>query len=231
MHDAGLMSAILSLSARHLSLCPDANDEHRDRNIGIQYYNDTLHYLQKAMHYDTYTVSIELQATALIVSTYEMLDEFGTGWERHLEGVFWIQRSQGAHGESEGFKQAAWWAWLSQDVWAAFREQRKTFSYWKPTRAYQHLTPDQIALRSVWLFARAVDYCSKEEKEAGDLNLQARIDQAENITKMLDEWHRNLPIEFTPLPSVSNGLLAVFDPIWIHPPALGKSQLHLWKMT
>lgn len=35
---------------RHLSLCLDANDEHRDCNIKIQYYSYTLHYLQKAMH-------------------------------------------------------------------------------------------------------------------------------------------------------------------------------------
>jgi hypothetical protein len=201
MHDAGLMNAILALSDRHLSLCLDASDEQQDRNTGIQYYNDTLHYLQNAMHHDTYTVSHELLATALIVSTYEMLDEFGTGWERHLQGVFWIQRSQLIHGESKGFKQAVWWAWLRQDVWAAFRERRKTFSYWKPTRAYEDIDADQIALRSVWLFARAVDYCSREEIKAGESNLQARIEKAEAIMGMLDEWHRNLTIEFTPLPA------------------------------
>jgi hypothetical protein len=60
------------------------------------------------MHFATYTVSDELLATALIVSTYEMLDGFGSGWEQHLQGVFWIQQSQLIHGESKGFRQAAW---------------------------------------------------------------------------------------------------------------------------
>jgi hypothetical protein len=111
MHDAGLMNAVLALSARHLSLSPNATDEQRDRNIGLQYYYQTLHYLQKAMQYDSYTTSLELLATALIVSTYEMLDDFGSGWERHLKGVFWIQRSQVIQGESGGLKAAVWWAW------------------------------------------------------------------------------------------------------------------------
>jgi Fungal specific transcription factor domain len=88
MHDAGLMNAILALSARHL-FCPQTvSDENCDPNIGIQYYNETLRYLQKATHYDSYTVSYELLSTTLIVSTYEMLDEFGTGWERHLQEIF-----------------------------------------------------------------------------------------------------------------------------------------------
>lgn len=220
MHDAGLMNAILALSARHLFLSSDANNAAHDPNIGIQYYNETLHYLQKAMHYDSYTVSYELLATALIVSTYEMLDEFGTGWERHLQGVFWIQRSQLIQGESKGFKQAVWWAWLRQDVWAAFRERRKTFSFWKPTLAYKDMCADDIASRSVWLFARAVDYCSREEIEAGAADLPARIQKAETILGMLDEWQSNLTIDFTPLPTHPHA--AVFEQIWIHPPTFGK---------
>lgn len=221
MHDAGLMSAILALSSRQLSLHPSSKEEQRDRNIGLQYYYETLHYLQKAMHYDSYTVSLELLATALAVSTYEMLDDSGSGWERHLKGVFWIQRSQVIHGESEGLKSAVWWAWLRQDVWAAFRERRNTLSFWKPKKAYNTMTPYELAARSVWLFAKAVDYCSNEEIKIGEENLQPRIEKAETIFGMLDEWQGYLTTEFTPLPSRKVSPTDVFEPIWIHPPAFG----------
>ena len=113
MRNIGLMKAILALSARHISLNPGIIPEQtHDRNDALQYYNETLHYLSKAMQYDTYKTSLELLATALIVSTYEMLDGSGRDWERHLQGVFWIQRSQVIHGDSKGLKQAVWWAWL-----------------------------------------------------------------------------------------------------------------------
>jgi hypothetical protein len=222
MHDAGLMNAVLALSARHLSLNPSATEEQRDRNIGLQYYYQTLHYLHKAMQYDSYTTSLELLATALIVSTYEMLDDFGSGWERHLKGVFWIQRSQVIQGESGGLKSAVWWAWLRQDIWAAFRERRKTLSFWTPTKACDMLNPHELALRSVWLFARAVDYSSTAEIEAGEQNLQARIEKAGSVLEMLDEWRENLTLEFMPLPTTSSLPSDVFEPIWIHPPAFGK---------
>jgi hypothetical protein len=124
------MNAVLALSCRHLSLNPGISiDEPPDRNSALQYYYQTLHYVQKAMRYSSYQTSLELLATTLIISTYEMLDGSRKDWERHLEGVFWIQRSQVIHGESEGLKSAVWWAWLCQDVWAAFREKRKTFTF------------------------------------------------------------------------------------------------------
>jgi len=178
------------------------------------------------MSYDSYTTSLELLATTLIMSTYEMLDDIGSGWERHLKGVFWIQRSQVIQGESGGLKSAVWWAWLRQDVWAAFRERRKTLSFWTPTKAYKMLTPHEIALRSIWIFARAVDFCSTEEINAGELDLQSRIEKAKNVLEMLDEWYRNLTIEFMALP-VDIGLgEEVFKPIWINPPAFGRFLLY-----
>lgn len=225
-HD-GLKNAILALSARHLSL--SRFSEQLDRNVGIQYYFDTLHYLQKAIQYETFTVTSELLATALVVSTYEMLDDFGRGWERHLEGVFWIQRSQLIHGESGGLHQAVWWAWLRQDVWAAFREKRKTFSFWSPSRGYAEMAPYDLACRAIWLFARAVDYCSTEETEAAGENIQSRMERANQISKWLDNWQHNLTVEFTPLPCGKKSSTDVFEPIWIHPPAFG--MIHMNRLT
>ncbi|KAH8602912.1 hypothetical protein B0O99DRAFT_647720 [Bisporella sp. PMI_857] len=223
MHDTGLMNAVLALSARHLSLRPDGADEQRDKSVALNYYYKTLHYLQEGMSHESYTTSLELLATALIVSTYEMLDDTGNGWERHLKGVFWIQRSQVIHGESGGLRSAVWWAWLRQDVWAAFRERRKTLSFWTPTKPYDMLTPHEIALRSVWIFARAVDYCSTEEVDNGKNDVQSRLEHAEKLLEILEDWERNLTIEFTPLPYIDNSNSTGFQPIWINPPALGVS--------
>ncbi|KAH9217938.1 hypothetical protein DL95DRAFT_434513 [Leptodontidium sp. 2 PMI_412] len=226
LRNVGLMKAILALSARHISLNPGiAAERPNDRNDALQYYNETLHYLSKAMQYESYKTSLELLATALIVSTYEMLDGSGKDWERHLQGVFWIQRSQVIHGDSKGLKQAVWWAWLCQDVWAAFQEKRKTFTFWKPARTFADMSPYELASRAVYIIAKVVNYCSREESEGGDLAL--RIENGGKLQDMLDEWERFLTTEFTPLPYKSESEHEAFQPIWIHTPAFGVAmQLH-----
>jgi hypothetical protein len=224
MRDAGLMTAILALSSRQLSISPDASSRDQDGRIGLQYYYDTLRYLQQAMTIDAYTVSLELLATALIVSMYEMLDDSGngSGWGRHLKGVFWIQRSQLIQGETGGLKSAVWWAWLRQDVWAAFRERRKTLSFWTPTKAYVDMTAYEMAARIVWIFAKAVDFCSEEEISAGQDNVRMRIERADTLFDMLNKWEMHLPDEFKPLPGPKKKSPSdFFEPLWIHPPAFG----------
>jgi hypothetical protein len=226
MRNIGLMKAILALSTRHLSQNPGiAGEKMHDRNDALQYYNETLHYISKAMQYDSYKVSLELLATALIVSTYEMIDGSGKDWERHLQGVFWIQRSQVIHGDSKGLRQAVWWAWLCQDVWAAFREKRKTFTFWKPPRTYDALNPYELAARSVYLMAQVVSFCSREESNDPIVDITVRINKADRLSSMLEDWKRHLTIEFTPLPLDEDDPNQTFRPIWIHPPAFSKSQL------
>ena len=109
LHNEGLMKAVLAVGARHLSLKPVRGDDPNvDRTAAVQYYYETLQYLQSAMRYTSYKNSSELLATVLVVSTYEMIDGAGKGWERHLKGVFWIQRSRDINGESGGLPQANW---------------------------------------------------------------------------------------------------------------------------
>ena len=109
LHNEGLMKAVLAVGARHLSLKPVRDDDSNvDRTAAVQYYYETLQYLQSAMRYTSYKNSLELLATVLVVSTYEMIDGAGKGWERHLKGVFWIQRSRDINGESGGLPQANW---------------------------------------------------------------------------------------------------------------------------
>jgi hypothetical protein len=233
MHNVGLMNAILALSLRNLSLNTISNTTQDSYNPddAIQYYYKTLRYIQKAMHYNTYKTSLELLSTALIISTYEMLDGSNKNWEGHLKGVFWIQRSQVIHGDSRGLRQAVWWAWLCQDVWAAFREKRKPFTFWKPTRSLETMDPYELAARSVFLFAHAVAYCSREEMEKESDELTSRIRKATEITESLEEWRRHLTIEFEAMPY--GGLLSeeqgatkdTFQPLWIHPPAIGELPL------
>ena len=208
------------------SFRPDPNDT-------VSYYYKTLHYSQKAMQFDTYQTSLELLASAIIISSYEMLDGSSTDWEKHLKGVFWIQRSQVIHGDSGGLRQAVWWAWLCQDVWAAFREKRKPLTFWKPVRTLAELSPSELSARSVYYFAHVVAYCAEEpvaeggREEEGHSSKYAapRIHQADRLLQWLEQWRAHLTVEFNPLPVP--GVMGVdddgvFPAMWIQPAACGK---------
>ena len=115
LSNQGLINAILALSSLHLSLETKPQCSHSSLSIGpttaVQYYNDTLHYLQRAMSDADFLRSDELLATVLIISMFEMIEmrsrDQGEHF-RHLQGVFWIQRSQTIHGESQGLKKRIW---------------------------------------------------------------------------------------------------------------------------
>lgn len=217
------MNSILALSCRHLSLNPRLHHgELPNGEAALQYYYQTLHYVQKAMEYSTYQVSLELLSTTLIISAYEMLDNSSNDWERHLEGVFLIQRSQIIHGESGGLQAAVWWAWLCQDIWAAFREKRKTLTFWIPQKPLASLSPYELAARSVYVTAKVINFCSQQVPTAtAEGSIQIRIDKAHRLHAMLDDWRKHLTIEFSPLPVTSQGRSTFFRPIWICPPAFG----------
>ncbi|KAK3113714.1 hypothetical protein LTR53_008717 [Teratosphaeriaceae sp. CCFEE 6253] len=230
-----------------------------DRTAAVQYYYETLQYLQSAMRFTSYKNSLELLATVLVVSTYEMIDGAGKGWERHLKfnrppnltiakGVFWIQRSRDINGESGGLEQAIWWAWLRQDIspiavlcyhiwlsrntdsaceqWAAFREHRRCFSFFKPTKSYEAMDAWDLASKVVYILAQCVNYGSDEEKQQGEHDLGARILRANTLLDSLSEWKSKLSVHFEPLP-VEESSDRAFKPIWIHASAFGVSlQMH-----
>ncbi|KAB8224600.1 fungal-specific transcription factor domain-containing protein [Aspergillus novoparasiticus] len=222
LRNTGLMKALLALSARHLTLLRETpGDRHDsdssypvDRNAAVRYYYETLHYLNKAMRYQSYAGSQELISTALLISTYEMIDGSNRDWERHLKGVFWIQRYQNNHGECGGLRQAVWWAWLRQDVWVAMRERRRVFSFWRPQKHVSVLTIPELTTRAIYLLAQCVNYASREESESTDL--EQRLERGNELLYMLQEWQDCLPREFTPLPVPSSS--DVFPPIWVNPP-------------
>lgn len=219
LRNQGLMKAILALCARHLSIKP-LPDLSPDRTLAVQYYYETLHYLQQAMKSEGYLRSEELLVTTIIISTYEMIDGEDKSWERHLKGIFWIQRSREINGESGGLSQAIWWAWLRQDVWAAFREGRKVLSFFKPTKPLYAMDSWDIAARCVYLLAQCVNYSSEQEIQAGRTDLIMRLAKADELSTKLDDWYQHLTSHFNPLPCKNNSQ-GPFKPIWIHPPVFG----------
>ncbi|KIW06993.1 uncharacterized protein PV09_02649 [Verruconis gallopava] len=228
LRNVGLLNAILALSTRHLSLNRHLSDGIvYSRSEALQYYHATLKYVHKAMQHDDYNTSDELLATALIISAYEMLDGGQRDWERHLQGVFRIQRSQVIHGDSGGLRGATWWAWLAQDSWAAFRDKRKPFTFWRPQRVhFKQMDPWTLAARSLFLFAKVVRYCAQKPEHAVD-DFSIMTENANILTALLDDWKDSLSIDFDPLPTTADHENVVFKTIVIHPPAFAVSmQLH-----
>ncbi|KAK7994118.1 hypothetical protein PG989_007499 [Apiospora arundinis] len=240
LRNVGLCKAILALCARHRATSLQAGglaaaaahsslSESDPSGLAVQYYYETLHYLQIALQYESYTHSEELLATALVISTYEMLDSSKSNWKRHLKGVFWIQRSQNVNGVSGGLRQSVWWAWLRQDIWAAFRERRRCFSFWRPLVDYPDLSQDDLANRIVYLLSQTVNYCSKTDgtnsttSSSGDSLAQRRAYLGEALLTELERWKMHLGPSFQALPTPSADSQSLFTPIWIHPPRFAVS--------
>lgn len=149
-----------------------------------------------------------------------MLDESQSEWQRHLKGVFWIQRSQNVDGGSGGIRQAVWWAWLRQDVWAAFRERRRCLSFWKPVVDYPELSKPELVDRVVYLFSQAVNFCADPtDLSPAEAVVHQKAQMADKLLAMLDRWRNTLGDELKTLPVPKT--TSVFQPLWIHPPQLG----------
>lgn len=172
------------------------------------------------MRYPTYQSSQELMATTLIVSTYEMLRGSRKDWQQHLQGVFWILRSRQIEVEASSLESTTWWAWLCQDIWAAWRERRRTYSTWYPKKLYSELSSHELASRSLWILAQVVNFCASDSIEA-EADLSKRLASAKALREMMEEWKSYLTIEFSPLPTSSRSGPEVFRPRLIHPQAFG----------
>lgn len=183
-----------------------------------------------------------------MISTYEMFDADGASasgdWEQHLRGAFWIQRSQDNDGESVGgLRRAVWWAWLRQDIWAAFRAGRPTLTIWRARKPLEELKPDELATRIIYICAKCIEFAMSPSQD-----IQHKIEQANGLLRVLDDWHRVLPASYQPIaaaidaesaralsriPSTASdssswdgrpkpqepGSKTAFQPVWIHPPS------------
>ncbi|CEJ59055.1 Putative Dihydroxyacetone synthase [Penicillium brasilianum] len=224
--DGGVSGNNLALDASppiqpaRTGLSPDS--DHNPRHMATQYYYETLGYLSKTLLYPSYAESHEILATATMISTYEMFDADSAPsrgvWEQHLRGSFWIQRSQDNDGESiDGLRQAVWWAWLRQDIWAAFQAGRPTITFWNPRKPLEDLNSDELATRILYLCGKCVKYAASD----GSLSNQdpwMKIKQGDRLLCALDDWRRALPASYQPVTTTMNATSnTVFPPIWIHP--------------
>lgn len=209
------------------------------RRVAEQYYYETLQYLSQHLLYEAYTTSDELLATAVMISIYEVsmfrekrrpcfakvrFQMFSTvngsdhsNWDRHLRGAFWIQKNNGVSGESaDGLHRAIWWAWLRQDVWAAFRTGRPTLTIHQPRTPMSALSSDRLATRIIYIAAKCVQFAATPKE--GDI--AAYIEAGETLMRMLDLWKRSLPASFEPIRIASSATEDdQISAIWIHPPA------------
>ena len=241
VHNVGVLRSLLAVAARHMALTSEpqlhqlslteqtlgsnAGDSNSFPNsllqVATQYYYETLHYLSQNLLYPSYSKSREIVATSILISTYEMFDAEGQysngAWERHLRGIFWIQRSQNNNGEcTDPLRRAAWWCWIRQDIWVAFREGRRVLTIWRPTKRLMDLSPDELCLRIMYICGRCVDFAANERK----YDMATRIDQGGKLLQALDDWHHALPFSFRPIYKVSVPEMGnIFAPIWIHPPS------------
>lgn len=238
VHNVGVLKSLLAVAARHLALVNEPqmaqlniNATTPDTGVGpnglasplmqvaTHYYYETLHYLSQNLLYPSYSKSREIISTAILISTYEMLDSSNSNgaWERHLRGIFWIQRSQNNNGEcKDPLRRAAWWQWLRQDTWVALREGRRVLTIWRPTKRLMDLTPDELCLRVLYICGRCVDFAANEKK----YDMTTRIEQGGKLLQALEDWYRALPLSFRPIHRSSvpetGGL---FAPLWVHPPS------------
>lgn len=230
----GLLKSILALSASHrasyaddtlrvlsvdsLLACNQSPSTKSDREMAVQYYYETLGYLSQSMRVPGYADSQEILANAALISWYEAFEsDSSQNWERHLKGVFWIQRSRDSDGESSGLPGAVWWTWLRQDIWAAFRHARKTLTIWIPTKPLDVLSTEELVCRVLYLQAKAVSYAATESHETTDF--ERRMLEGDELLTVLEDWRRMLPAQFDPLPvSVVVEPSSIYKPLWIHPP-------------
>lgn len=222
IRNAGLLNSILALSSYHFSLEESADrDQLSDQRAALQYYYQTLHYVQKAMQYSSYWSSLELTGTAIIISTYEMLHGASNDWQRHLQGVFWILRSRQIEVERVSLESTTWWAWLQQDIWAAFREKRRTYSTWIPKKACRQLESHELAARVLWILAQVVNFCAIDSTNSTGSELEGRMAWASKLKDMLREWESCLTVEFSSLPAPTNDESEIFEPHLIYPQCYG----------
>lgn len=224
IRNVGLLKSILAVAARHMSLssryaisklAKERNgtlaadhpslqmEESEHAHMAAQYYYETLQYLSQNLLYPSYAESLEVLATAIMISSYEMFDPNGSStnsgdWERHLRGAFWIQRSQDNDGESlDGLRRAVWWAWLRQDTWAAFRLGRPTLTIWRPKKRLDELTSNELATRILYIAAKCVEYAAGNDSTSQDIS--QRIDQGNRLLQVLADWYNALPPSYRPL--------------------------------
>ena len=154
----------------------------------------SLRSAKKALHLATYQKSQDLMVTALILSTYEMLRDDREAWRQNLQGVSCILRSRDTDPESPGLESAVWWAWLRQEVWAAFRDGRRVDdNTWAPTKACAGLNESELLARAVWIRGQVVDFCAGDPNARWERDLHEKVLSGNKLRDLVEEWRSAVP--------------------------------------
>lgn len=133
-----LLSAVLSLSARHLSLVSDLDSAVADRH-----YDKCLQTLIPALN----DVSSACDETLLIIVVIlRLLEEFnvpivGADNQGHLVGARSLTGLQENLGIDSSLRQAAYWASLRQEIYISLRDRRGILLNLEPFHKFQALQP------------------------------------------------------------------------------------------
>ncbi|KAF5848392.1 hypothetical protein GGP41_005768 [Bipolaris sorokiniana] len=238
LRNVGLLKSILAVGAHHMSFYSgrDIGNESASqvypqtpisgsnvstpmRVIAEKFFIETLQYISQNLIYQSYTSSLEILTTGIMLSTFEM---FGASaiydhseWDRHLRGAFWIQQNTGTSGESaNGLQRAVWWQWLRQDIWAAFRTGRPALTVHQPITPMAELTLEGLTTRIIYIAAKCVQYAATPKQD----DIAGYIEAGETLLRILDAWKQLLPPSFDPIPVAS-------APQVTSPPSLGKTQI------
>ena len=113
VHDPLLKAAVVACAAKQQYLTGNLRDgmliARRNYNAAISLLIDRLRESEQPF------ASFGFAAT-VICSCYEMLDAIGSGWEKHLDGVFSFSRVRSVNGSSGGIEQAGFWSIARQEV-------------------------------------------------------------------------------------------------------------------
>ncbi|KAF3170052.1 hypothetical protein TWF106_011408 [Orbilia oligospora] len=236
--NTGLLKACLALSAKQQYRLRTARQTTpvlaptQESNTEVeysQYYDAALREMQNSLVNDVdgrFSSSEEFLATAVILSTFEVIDGSNQEFRRHLEGVGSIIKPQGIHESLVGLKGAAFWAWYRQDVLAAFRERRQTFiteDFWHLDTSPESmcmLREDELGNRVMFILGQIINYCAKDEIEKNEHNITERLRRAEMLEKKLEDWKRCLPDSYEPLTRMKDKD-GIFEALWYSPACCG----------
>lgn len=109
-------------------------------------------------------------------------------------GTFWIQRNANISGESkDSLARAVWFAWLRQDIWAAFRTGRPALTIHQPTKSMYDLTTEELTTRIIYITAKCVRrYYSRIVPLSNDFRCNLlphpRTRTSRSTSKLVQHW-------------------------------------------
>jgi hypothetical protein len=85
----------------------------------------------------------------------------------------------------------------------------------------------ELATRSIFIFKGVVAYCAEKKDDDPSGTFNKRMEHAEGLNKLIEEWRKCLPIDFEPLPTEPEPDGTIFKTVAVHPAAFAvATQVH-----